>query len=47
LSYPANDVLRVTDGGREILVPMVKSIVKEIKPDEGRLVVDLLEEVEP
>ena len=46
LSYAANDVLRVVDGEREILIPMVKSIVRSIAPDESRILVELPEETE-
>jgi 16S rRNA processing protein RimM len=41
LSYPANDVLRVTDGSHEVLIPMVRSVVRAIAPSEGRITVDL------
>jgi 16S rRNA processing protein RimM len=44
LTYPANDVLRVTDGSREVLIPMVRSVVRAIAPSEGRITVDLPEE---
>ena len=44
LSYPANDVLRVTGRGREILIPMVRSVVRSIAPAEGTITVDLPEE---
>jgi 16S rRNA processing protein RimM len=44
LTYAANDVLRVTDGSRELLIPMVRSVVRSITPSEGRIVVDLPEE---
>jgi 16S rRNA processing protein RimM len=43
LSYPANDVLRVLDGSTELLIPMVRSVVRVIEPGAGRIVVDLLE----
>lgn len=46
LTYPANDVLRVTGGPREVLVPMVRSVVRSITPTEGRIVVQLLEDRE-
>lgn len=46
LSYSANDVLRVVDGKTEILIPMVKSVVRTINIDEGRIIVDLPEEIE-
>lgn len=46
LSYPANDVLRVTDGMREVLIPMVRSVVRAITPSEGRITVDLPEETQ-
>jgi 16S rRNA processing protein RimM len=46
LTYAANDVLRVTDGRREVLVPMVKSVVQRIEPEQGLITVDLPEEVD-
>jgi 16S rRNA processing protein RimM len=47
LSYAANDVLRVTDGKREILIPMIRSVVRSIAPSEGTITVDLPEETTP
>ncbi len=44
LSYAANDVLRVTDGSHEVLIPMVRSVVRAITPSEGRITVELPEE---
>jgi 16S rRNA processing protein RimM len=44
LTYSANDVLRVTGGGREQLVPMVSSVVLEIDLGEGQITVDLPED---
>ena len=44
LAYPANDVLRVTDGKLETLIPMVRSVVRSIAPAAGRIIVDLPEE---
>jgi 16S rRNA processing protein RimM len=41
LSYPANDVLRVTAGARELLIPMVRSVVRGIAPAEGMITVEL------
>ena len=46
LTYSANDVLRVVDGKTEILIPMIKSVVRTINTDEGRIIVDLPEETE-
>jgi 16S rRNA processing protein RimM len=46
LTYPANDVLRVTGGDREILIPMVRSVVRAIAPAEGTITVDLPEETD-
>lgn len=46
LTYPANDVLRVTDGTREVLVPMVRSVVRSIALSEGRITVELAEETQ-
>jgi 16S rRNA processing protein RimM len=47
LVYPANDVLRVTDGSHEVLIPMIRSVVRAIAPSEGRITVDLPEEAQP
>ena len=44
LSYPANDVLRVTGRDREILIPMIRSVVRSIAPAEGTITVDFPEE---
>jgi len=44
LSYPANDVLRVTGRDGEILIPMVRSVVRSIVPAERTITVDLPEE---
>jgi 16S rRNA processing protein RimM len=46
LTYPANDVLRVTNGSREVLIPMIRSVVRAIAPSEGRITVDLPEETQ-
>lgn len=46
LTYEANDVLRVTGGDREILIPMVRSVVRSITPADGVITVDLPEETE-
>jgi 16S rRNA processing protein RimM len=46
LTYPANDVLRVTDGSHEILIPMVRSVVRAITPLEGRITVELADETQ-
>jgi 16S rRNA processing protein RimM len=46
LTYPANDVLRVTSGSHEVLIPMVRSVVRAIAPAEGRITVDLPEETQ-
>ena len=37
LTYPANDVLRVTGGDREVLIPMIRSVVRSIAPAEGMI----------
>jgi len=47
LTYAANDVLRVTDGDHEVLIPMIRSVVRSIAPAEGRITVDLPEETRP
>jgi 16S rRNA processing protein RimM len=44
LSYAANDVLRVTGVEGEILIPMVRSVIRSIAPEQGRITVDLPEE---
>jgi 16S rRNA processing protein RimM len=46
LEYDANDVLRVTDGEREVLIPMLRSVVRAITPGEGTISVELAEETE-
>ncbi|HXN02999.1 MAG TPA: ribosome maturation factor RimM [Candidatus Dormibacteraeota bacterium] len=46
LTYPANDVLRVTDGSREVLIPMVRSVIRAIAPSEGRITVELPKETQ-
>jgi 16S rRNA processing protein RimM len=46
LTYPANDVLRVTGGKSEVLIPMVKSVVTAVNLTEGTITVDLPEEAE-
>jgi 16S rRNA processing protein RimM len=46
LAYEANDVLRVTSNGREILIPMVRSVVRSITPADGVITVELPEETE-
>jgi 16S rRNA processing protein RimM len=46
LTYPANDVLRVTDGSHEVLIPMIRSVVRAIAPSEGRITVELEEETQ-
>jgi ribosomal 30S subunit maturation factor RimM len=46
LSYAANDVLRVVDDTKEVLIPMVKSVVRVIAPAEGKIIVDLPEDTE-
>ena len=37
--FPAQDLLIVTDGQREVLVPFVRAIVPEVDPAAGRVVV--------
>ena len=44
LTYAANDVLRVTNGDHETLIPMIRSVVRSIAPAEGTITVDLPEE---
>jgi 16S rRNA processing protein RimM len=46
LTYEANDVLRVVEGSAELLIPMVKSVVRTIDPVGGRITVDLPEETQ-
>ena len=44
LVYDANDVLRVMDGDREVLIPMIRTVVRAITPAEGTISVDLPED---
>jgi 16S rRNA processing protein RimM len=46
LTYPANDVLRVTGGKGEVLIPMVKSVVTAVNLSEGTITVNLPEQAE-
>ena len=46
LSYAANDVLRVASGKTDLLIPMVKGVVRSIRPAEGVISVELPEETE-
>lgn len=46
LAYPANDVLRVSGVQGEVLVPMVKAIVRSVDKAARQILVDLPEEVE-
>jgi 16S rRNA processing protein RimM len=46
LTYPANDVLRVTNGTNEVLIPMIRGVVRTIAPSEGRITVELDEETQ-
>jgi ribosomal 30S subunit maturation factor RimM len=39
-------VLRVTDGSHEVLIPMIRSVVRSITPSEGRITVELDEETQ-
>ena len=39
LKMPANDVLVVRSGEREVLLPVVKAVVKEVDPEAGRIVI--------
>lgn len=41
LPNPANDVLRVVQGQVEVLVPLVRAVVKAVNPSERTIVVDL------
>jgi 16S rRNA processing protein RimM len=43
LELPGNDVLVIDRGGREVLIPMVSEFIKEINPDERRIVVTPIE----
>lgn len=40
LTYPANDVLRVTGAGGERLLPMVSSVVRKVDLKAGEIVVE-------
>jgi 16S rRNA processing protein RimM len=47
LEYPTNDVLRVVKAGApEVLIPMLRSVVRSIDPAAGQMLVELPEEVE-
>jgi 16S rRNA processing protein RimM len=46
LIYPANDVLRVSGGQGEVLIPMVKSVVRSVDKTVRKILVDLPGEVE-
>ena len=46
LPYAANDVLRVVDGDRETLIPLVKAVVQAVDPGSGRITVALPGETE-
>jgi 16S rRNA processing protein RimM len=39
LKMPANDVLVVRSGDREVLLPVVKAIIKEVDPEAGRITI--------
>ena len=39
LKMPANDVLVVRAGGREVLIPVVKSVVREVDTETGQIVI--------
>ena len=39
LENPAHDLLRVGEGDREVLIPLVREIVLEVAPQAGRIVV--------
>jgi 16S rRNA processing protein RimM len=41
LPNPANDILRVVNGPLEVLVPLVRAVVKAVNPGERTMVVDL------
>ena len=45
LEYPANDVLRVVEGAHEVLIPMVRGVVRSIDLAGRRVVVEMPEEV--
>jgi 16S rRNA processing protein RimM len=38
----ANDVYEVRDGQKSILLPAISEVIKEVDPEHGRMVVDLL-----
>jgi 16S rRNA processing protein RimM len=44
LAYSANDVLLVTDGNREVLIPMVRSVISSIEPSKGQILVEMPDE---
>ena len=47
LTNPANDMLRVVDGARERLVPMVRSVVLRVDLPGGAITVDLPDDRAP
>jgi 16S rRNA processing protein RimM len=46
LEYPGQDVYRVVDGRKEILIPAARAVVREISLEQQRMVVDWSESVE-
>lgn len=46
LEYPGQDIYRVVDGHREILIPAARAVVREISLEHQRMVVDWPEPVE-
>ena len=46
LSYAANDVLRVVEDDREVLIPMIRSVVLSVRPEEGTITVELPEDTQ-
>ncbi len=43
LKLPANDVLVVRAGEREVLIPVVKAVIREVDPETGRIVIAEME----
>jgi 16S rRNA processing protein RimM len=39
LKMPANDVLVVRSGDREVLLPVVKAVIKEVDAESGRITI--------
>jgi len=43
LPYPAQNLLSIDRDGREVLIPMVKEIIKKVDIPSGKVVIDSIE----